>query len=76
MKGAVIGGGDGGDEGGESGVSGSESEVGTASRYSENQEGKREAGASLGRCRDVLSTEQGRHLLSYVLLPLQVRPRM
>ena len=49
VKGAVIGGGEGGDDGGESGVSGSESEVGTASRYSENQEGKREAGASLGR---------------------------
>ena len=40
VKGAVIGGGEGGDDGGESGVSGSESEVGTASRYSENQEGK------------------------------------
>ena len=49
MKGAVIGGGDGSDEGGDCGVSGSESEDGTASLYSENQEGKREAGASLGR---------------------------
>ena len=49
VNGAAIGGGEGGDDGGDSGVSGSESEDGTASRYSENQEGKREAGASLGR---------------------------
>ena len=49
VKGAVIVGGDGGNDGGDGGVSGSESEDGTASLYSENQEGKREAGASLGR---------------------------
>ena len=59
VNGTVIGGGDGGDNGGDGGVSGSESEDGTASRYSENQEGKREVGASLGRCRDVLTSEWG-----------------
>ena len=64
MKGAVIGGGEGGDDGGDSGVSGSDSEDGTASRYSENQEGKREAGASLGRWRDVLTTAPMEVLLS------------
>ena len=49
VKGAVIGGGEGGDDGGDSGVSGSESEDGTVSQYPENQEGKQEAGVSLGR---------------------------
>ena len=54
-----MGGGVGGEDGIEGGVSDPDSEGGMVSLYSENQEGKREAGASLGRCRDVLTSEWG-----------------
>ena len=57
VKCAAMGGGVGGEDGTEVDVSDPDSEDGMVSLYSENQEGKREAGASLGRCRDVLASE-------------------
>ena len=59
VKCAAMGGGVGGEDGTGDDVSDPDSEGGMVSLYSENQEGKREAGASLGRCRDVLTSEWG-----------------
>ena len=74
-----MGGGVGGEDGTEDEMSDSDSEGDMVSLYSENQEGKREAGASLGRCRDVLTSEwgewAGRLLRSAYVRPLVPQQR-